>query len=366
MTESTQRRGLNTYAEILSQPDTWHACFASLDASGELRAVCDSLPRNGEWVFVGCGTSFYLALVAAATWPLLTREIARAVPASEILLFPQLLPKDCQPVLISRSGHTSEIIEAGNILKENNRPPALVITCGTGTPIEALSDRVIRLRDADEKSTVMTRSFTSMLLALQMLAAERVAASAFTAGLRGLANETEPQIAEIDSTMRRLAQSRRFEDYVFLGQGPFYGIAQEAMLKIKEMSCSYAQQFHTLEFRHGPKAIVSPETLVTFFLSESGFESEVSVLRETKELGGTTLVITNRADAAVRDSADYLIEFGLRVPEAARAAAFVIPGQLLGFHTGIHKGFDPDNPRHLSRVVMLEASTDGDSRRGPA
>jgi glutamine---fructose-6-phosphate transaminase (isomerizing) len=370
MNESTQRRGLKTYPEILSQPGTWRRCFAALDASGELRAVRDSLPRErdteGEWVFVGCGTSFYLALGAAATWSLLTGETARAVPASEILLFPELLPRVCQPILISRSGHTSEIIEAGNVLKQNNQPPALVITCGTGTPLEELSKRVIRLPDADEKSTVMTRSFTSMLLVLQMLAAERAGASNFAAGLRALANETEPKMAEIDATMSRLAQSHCFEDYVFLGQGPFHGIAQEAMLKIKEMSCSYAQQFHTLEFRHGPKAIVSPQTLVAFFLSESGFESEASVLRETKELGATTLVVTNRADAAVRDSADYLIEFGLRVPQAARAAAFVLPGQLLGFHTGIRKGFDPDNPRHLSRVVMLRTSSDGDSRHGRA
>jgi len=368
LSESTQRRGLNTCAELLSQPETWEKCFAALDASGELRAVRDSLPHGGEgeWLFVGCGTSFYLALVAAATWSLLTGETARAVPASEILLFPKLLPRVCQPILISRSGHTSEIIEAGIFLKENNQPPALAITCGTGTPIEDLSTRVIRLPDADEKSTVMTRSFTSMLLALQMLAAERAGASDFAAGLRALPDETEPKITEVDSTIRSLVQCHRFEDYVFLGQGPFYGIAQEAMLKIKEMSCSYAQQFHTLEFRHGPKAIVSPETLVTFFLSESGFESELSVLQETKELGATTLVITNRADAAVRGSADYLIELGLRVPEAARAAAFVIPGQLLGFHTGIRKGFDPDNPRHLSRVVMLGTSTDGESGRGSA
>lgn len=104
---------------------------------------------------------------------------------------------------------------------------------------------------------------------------------------------------------------------------------------------------------------------MTFFLSESGFESELSVLQEIKELGATTLVITNEANAGVRESADYLIELSLGVPEVARAAAAVIPGQLLGFHTGIRKGFDPDNPRHLSRVVMLEASSsDGDPRRG--
>jgi glutamine---fructose-6-phosphate transaminase (isomerizing) len=365
LSQITQKPGANTYSEILSQPETWSTCLAALDHSGELRRIADSLPSEGELVFVGCGSSFYLALAAAASWTLVTGEVARAVPASEILLFPKLLPKFCRPVLISRSGHTSEIIDAGIHLKQNNQPAALVITCGTRAPIEELSSRVIRLPDADEKSTVMTRSFTSMLLALQALAAERGHAHPFADGIRALPGQMEPKIRDIDSTIRRIADSRIFEDYVFLGQGPFFGIAQEAMLKITEMSCSYAQCFHTLEFRHGPKAIVRPETLVTFFLSESGFDSELSVLQEIKELGATTLAITSQETPALRRSADYLLELSLPFPEAACAAAFVISGQLLGFHTGIRKGFDPDNPRHLSRVVILgSGGTDGDSGRG--
>lgn len=360
MTESTERVGANTLAEILSEPDTWSKCFAALDEGGEIRRVERLLATGRAIIFVGCGSSYYLALDAAATWSLLTGEDARAIPASEVLLFPKLLPRDFSAILISRSGRTSEIIEAGTYLKDQNQRATLAITCATGMPIEGVAAEIIYLRDADEKSTVMTRSFTSMLLALQMLAAERSHAAEFIAGIRSLPHEVQPRMPDIDATIRRLVGSRLFEDYVFLGQGPFFGIAQESMLKVKEMSCSYAQCFHTLEFRHGPKAIVSPETLVTFFLSERGFDAEVSVLQEIKELGATTLAIANRANQAARKSADYLIEFALRAPEAARAAAFVVPGQLLGFHTGIRKGLDPDNPRHLSRVVMLEGR-DGDS-----
>jgi glucosamine--fructose-6-phosphate aminotransferase (isomerizing) len=365
LTESTQRAGVNTLSEILSEPETWKKCLAALDGKGELRKLRGLHSSKEEWIFVGCGSSYYLALIAAATWSLLTDEAARAIPASEILLFPKVLPRDCKPILISRSGRTSEIIQAGNYLMQHNQTAALAITCGKGTPIEGIAANAIVLPQADEKSTVMTRSFTSMLLALQLLAAESGGRSEVVSGIQVLPGEMAPRMREIDSTIYSLANTHVFADYVFLGQGPFHGVAQEAMLKVKEMSCSYAQCFHTLEFRHGPKAIVSPETLVTFFLSESGFESEVPVLQEIKDLGATTLVITNEANAVVRESADYLIELSLGVPEVARAAAAVIPGQLLGFHTGIRKGLDPDNPRHLSRVVMLESgSADGDSRRG--
>lgn len=366
MTDSRPQPGAHTISEILSEPHTWTQCFSSWKASGELHKLNEALPAPVEWVFIGCGSSFYLAQCAAASWNLLTGGDARALPASEIMLFPQLLPAGCQPVLISRSGHTSEVIEVAKYIERTLRVPTLAVTCGTATPLEEISRHVLRLPPADEKSTVMTRSFTSMLLALQMLAAERSGRRDFVSALESLPARTQPHLANIQATIRSVVDSQKFGDYVFLGQGPFFGIAQESMLKVKEMSCSYAQCFHTLEFRHGPKAIVSPDTLITFFLSESGYDSETSVLEEMKELGGRTLVVTHAANAAVKKSADFLVELPLDVPELARLAAAVIPGQLLGFHTGILKGLNPDEPRNLTRVVMLTGESDGGFPRATA
>jgi glucosamine--fructose-6-phosphate aminotransferase (isomerizing) len=65
-------------------------------------------------------------------------------------------------------------------------------------------------------------------------------------------------------------------------------------------------------------------------------------------------VVSNAGDSIIRRAADYFVELSLDVPEIARAAASVIPGQLLGFYSGIKKGLNPDEPRNLSRVVMLE------------
>ncbi len=346
--------GAHTIAEILSEPATWKSCLQAIEQSGELQSLNEKLPRNIEWVFIGCGSSFYLAQAASASWSILTGEKSRALPASEITLFPRLFPGPCQPVLITRSGYTSEVLQAAEYLETKLRLRTLAITCSTGTPIEKIASHCIQLPAADEKSTVMTRSFTSMLITLQSLAAIRAASREFLDALRKLPDQVAGRLNAIHSTIKSLADSRVFADYVFLGQGPFFGIAQECMLKVKEMSCSYAQCFHTLEFRHGPKAIVSPETLITFIISESGFAAEVAVLEEIKRLGGTTLVVSNAGDSTIRRAADYFVELSLDVPEIARAAASVIPGQLLGFYTGIKKRLNPDEPRNLSRVVMLE------------
>ncbi|MFZ0584684.1 MAG: SIS domain-containing protein [Candidatus Acidiferrales bacterium] len=347
--------GANTIAEILSEPATWKVCLEHLQQTPTLQALSDKLPRNIEWVFIGCGSSFYLAQAASASWSILTGEKSRAVPASEVTLFPQLFPVPCQPVLITRSGHTTEVVQVAGYLEKTPRLRTLAITCGAATPIEKIVSHCITLPFADEKSTVMTRSFTSMLLALQSLAAVRGNRTGFLDQLRDLPDEIAERMSAIQGTIKSLVDARNFVDYVFLAQGPFFGIAQESMLKVKEMSCSYAQSFHTLEFRHGPKAIVSPETLITFIISETGFDAEVAVLEEIKKLGGTTLVVANAGNSAIHRAADYFVELSLDVPEVARVAASVIPGQLLGFYTGIKKGLNPDEPRYLSRVVMLES-----------
>jgi glucosamine--fructose-6-phosphate aminotransferase (isomerizing) len=356
--------GTLTNAEILSEPDAWIECLNSFERDKRLETLDRVLPRGVEWIFIGCGSSYYAALTAAVTWTILTGERARAVPASEVLLFPQTLPIPFQPVLISRSGQTSEILQAASFLQKQLRLPSLAITCGTATALEKLCAHAIQLPAADDKSTVMTRSFTSMLLALQALAAVRARDVHFLKSLRAVAGAAKNQMPGIRSRIQSLVNSQAFADYVFLGQGPFFGVAQEAMLKVKEMSCSYAQCFHTLEFRHGPKAIVSSETLLTFFISENGFDAEVPMLEEMKSLGGRLLVVTHRATPAIQRSADFLIELGLDVPEPARAIAAVIPGQLLGYYTGIRKGLDPDEPKNLTRVVMLESDGEREAGRG--
>ena len=97
MGHSISNSGAHTIAEILSEPRTWTQCLAALAGTGQLGALSEKLPKNVEWVFVGCGSSFYLAQIAAASWSLLTSGPSRAIPASEILLFPKLLPSDASP-----------------------------------------------------------------------------------------------------------------------------------------------------------------------------------------------------------------------------------------------------------------------------
>jgi len=348
--------GAHSLAEILSQPQCWSDCLAAVREQGTLSAIHRQLANAKGWLFIGCGSSYYVALSAAATMASLTGCRSHAIPASELFLYPGPIlaaTGDSVPILISRSGRTSEVLKASELLKSRNIP-AIAITCAPGQPLEKQAAAAIVLPHADEQSTVMTRSFSSMLLILQELAGTIAGNSAFCRSLEEMPPAAAPVLQSLPAKISRFVADRQFSDYVCLGQGPFYGLACEYALKVTEMSVSNAQSFHTLEFRHGPKSIVSPETLLIFLLSDTGYQAERDALEEMKSLGGTTLVIANKADARVRAASDLLVELSLDVPELARLAPTLFAGQLLGLFTGLHKGLDPDTPRNLSRVVTLD------------
>jgi glutamine---fructose-6-phosphate transaminase (isomerizing) len=354
--------GAHSRAEILSQPEFWGRCVQALEREGSLAQIRQLFHSANEWLFIGCGSSYYIALVAASSWSRITGMRARAIAASELLLFPEIAlagSDNVAAVVISRSGQTSEAVRAAQLLEREKNIRVLAVTGTPDQPLEKAATATLPLLPCDEQSTVMTRSFTSMVLGLQYLAASQAHDTKLLKSFGKVPDLAQVALDGLHLRVRDFVGSRQFADYVCLGQGPFYGLACETALKVTEMSVSYGQSFHTLEFRHGPKSIVAPETLIIFLLSEQGYDAECEVLQEIKGLGGTTLTVANRADERARAASDLLIELDFDVPELARLTSYLLTGQLTGLYTGLKKGLDPDNPRNLSRVVMLdETATD--------
>lgn len=346
-------------SEVLSQPDVWRRVLGELRDRSQINEICERITPDIEWLFIGCGSSYYIAQAAAATFEWLGLH-ARAVPASDLLLFPAwvLDHRNCPqaPVLISRSGKTSEIIQAAELLEKRRGIRTIGVTCSAGEPLEKIARFTLHTLAADEQSTVMTRSFTAMLLALQLLGARVAHGRALGKALELLPEQVKPVLENMHIEIRNFVQRHDFADYVVLGQGPLFSIAKECALKITECSSSYVECFHTLEFRHGPKSVVGQEVLSIFLLSDSGYEAEVNMLEEVNELGGATLAIASHVDGRVKRAADLAIDLDISAPEVAQLAGYVPCGQLIGLFTGLKKGLNPDAPRHLSRVVVLNSA----------
>jgi glucosamine--fructose-6-phosphate aminotransferase (isomerizing) len=284
--------------------------------------------------------------------------VTRAVPASEVLLFHHLVrPVEGSkifPVLISRSGHTSEVLQVAEHLNKMG-VEFLAVTCD-GRELAGMTPRVLKLPVVEE-STVMTASFTSMVLGQQYLAAKMAKDEKFISALKTLPDAVEALLKiygpKVEAFAATCFEGVVFEDVAILGQGPLYAIASEAALKVMESSSSYAQYFHTLEFRHGPKSIVQGKAIVGALLSEEGYKQEAAVLKEMKGLGARTISIANEITDDVAKASDLAISLNLAAPSLARLIAYIVWGQLLGSYLGLRKGLDPDEPTNLSRVVTI-------------
>jgi len=156
---------------------------------------------------------------------------------------------------------------------------------------------------------------------------------------------------------------RDFKRAVFLGSGPLKGVAEEARLKLQELTdgsvmCAYDS---FLGFRHGPKAVVNADTLMVYFLSpepavrryELDLIPQVNAINHVK---ASILVCTRRPEALPEGSEDLCVEIGIPegIPPCYGCVAYIFVAQLLGLFKSINIGLSPDTPSisgNISRVV---------------
>ena len=341
--------GAFTWEEIQSQPEVWREALAVFAAN---EAAFHALLREAapESVIVtGCGSTYYLALTAARLLRQAGLE-ALAVPASELLLFPDsiLLPgQRCLLITVSRSGTTTETVRAGENFKSRTGGSVICVTCDSGSLLAEAADLVVAIDAASERSVAQTRSFSSMCLVLQsmagaLLGGERSSGADLPDACRRLLDE-HGALAE------SLGRDAGIERFFFLGSDALYGIACEAMLKMKEMSLAYSEAFHSLEFRHGPMSMAGPGALVVGLVSPSAARHEGTLLHEMRDMGAAVLAIGV-------DPGDFpgRISLPAELPWWQRPALHLPLLQLMAYHRARFNGQDPDQPQNLSAVISLD------------
>ncbi len=286
-------------AEIASQPECWRwaARIPAIAPGG--------LPEPGERVAVlGCGTSWFMAQSYAVLRESAGAGVTDAFAASEL---PRTREYD-RVLAITRSGTTTEVLRALDELGERVSTTVL-----TGVP-DAVAGRVGNVLDlsfCDERSVVQTRFATSALALLR------------THNGEDLTRVIEQAERILDGSPESALLNA--EQISFLGRGWTVGLAHEAALKIREAANGWTEAYPALEYRHGPISIAQPGRATWMFgAAPDGLAEEV---RAT----GATFVST---------SADPMAE--------------LVRAQRLAVGLALHRGLDPDRPRHLNRSVVLE------------
>lgn len=294
--------GAHMRAELTSQPETWARAAAMRDEQA-------LLPASGARIaVVGCGTSWFMAQSYAAVRESAGHGETDAFTASE---FPFGRGYDAI-VALTRSGTTTEVLELTERMK--GKTPVIAVVGDTSSPLVDMADSVIGLPFADEQSVVQTRFATTALALFRASVGESVDAA--IADAQAVLDGTD------DADDAGLADA---EQYSFLGMGWAMGLAHEAALKMRESSQSWTESYSSMEYRHGPIAIAAPGR-ITWQLG-----SAPDGLRAQVEATGARFV---------QHSIDPMADL-VRLHRVALERA-------------VAKGLDPDQPRNLTRSVILD------------
>ncbi len=312
---------------ITEQFSFWQAAPIPAPLSGPERAV-----------FVGCGTSYYLAQSLAAAFNVQGRP-ALAVAGNEWASHQAayVTPgESLKVVAVSRSGESTETLLALQAAQAQGLH-VVGLTCAPGSTLDRKADTVILSQTHPDEGIVMTASASLMLLG----------------GLR-LAGLTVDD-AEIQQAQTLLEQHQDVFDallsdrthVVFLGAGELYGVAQEAALKLQEMSLTVTQAYHPLEYRHGPISLVDGRSLMVLLYHPETADDEARLAADLRRLGATVIGLGGPGDLSIALP-------DLPAGQAARRGLSILPLlQWLGERVAQHKGLDSSTPRHLTKVVTL-------------
>jgi len=368
-TQLSRAGALWTAREIAQQPASWLRTQDLLrqDAAPIARFLAPLLDQQDlRIILTGAGSS---AFIGECLVPLLLQRLGRRVEAiatTDLLSGPaHYFQQDVPTLLVSfgRSGSSPESVAVVDLADRLlSRCHHIVFTCNEqGTLYQRCRERrnslaILLPPETHDQSFAMTSSFTAMMLAASLV---------FNVGeieIEGVANiarATRELLERHNDKLRDLA-AESYSRVVYLGSNGFKSLAREAALKLLELTDGriVAAYDSPLGFRHGPKTIVTRDTLLFVFVSNDPYTRcyDLDLLRELRSEGiaGRVIAITARAQDAVAEG-EYL-----HVPHAAEAGdgdlyfPYVVCGQLYAFHRSLSLGNKPDQPSNsgsVSRVV---------------
>ncbi|MCH5292870.1 MAG: glutamine--fructose-6-phosphate transaminase (isomerizing) [Treponema sp.] len=339
------------------------------DSAGKLADVYfeenkmdDVWRKAGRVVITACGTAYHAGVVAKYAFERIARLKVDVDVASEFRYRNPILDKDDVFIVISQSGETADTLSALRLAKKEGLKVVAITNC-VGSTVSREADDVIYTLAGPEIAVASTKAYTTQVLCLFLLAIK-------AGKLRGTLSDSDASalLAELETIPAKVQQildnqdviqkfaSRQFNKnkIFYIGRQFDSATSLESALKLKEVSYMHSEAFAAGELKHGPIALIDPQTLVVSIASEPAlFDKIGSNMVEVRSRGATVLVITQDDSGAFDGKADEIF----RIPECSSTLASlltVIPAQLFAYYCAIQRGYDPDKPKNLAKSVTVE------------
>ena len=299
--------------------------------------------------FVGCGTSYHSCVSAAYEFSELAHKHVNVVLASEFRNYRDFLTEKTLMICVSQSGETADLLDAVKFAKEKNVRIISIVNV-MGSTLTRLSHETIMMNSGPEICVLSTKSYTSQLAILLLLA--YAVAGRTNEGkdlIAAAASRVNDVLAGNHEPVKKLAkQFSGAHDLFLLGRDLAYPSALEGALKIKEVSYIHAEGFAGGELKHGTIALIEPGVPVIVLTTQNTRQLIISNAMEVKARGGFII--------GVNHEQNQVYDAWLKVPSAGPAdpILMIIPLQLLAYYLAVERRLDPDKPRNLAKSVTVK------------
>ena len=314
-----------------------------------------------EVQFVACGTSYHAGRYAAKLFEEYADVRASAEVASEYEFDGGRDPWRTLVVAVTQSGETADTLSA---LRRAKRAGArtLAVTNTLGSTVTREVDDTVFIRAGPEIGVAATKTFCSQVATLTLVAVavgrrrgtiSTTEAQTLLSDVRGLPGAVQ-QVLDREEQVRLAAEEYVDGDaFFFIGRRLGAPVALEGALKLKEISYDHAEGFPAGELKHGPLALVTPETPVLAVLTEGAKATET--LNNVKEVESRGAPVLGGASDAVPD-AEKFVDEAFVVPALGELEPLVanVYFQLFSYHVANLKGRSIDKPRNLAKSVTVE------------
>jgi glucosamine--fructose-6-phosphate aminotransferase (isomerizing) len=315
------------------------------------------LPQVERIKIVACGTSYHSGLVAKYWLEAWAKIPCDVEIASEFRYRDSCNDAKTLLIAISQSGETADTLAALRLAKKQNFLATLAL-CNVATSALAREADLVYLAHAGtEIGVAATKTFTSQLLGLYLLAAllAQKKQKDLLMDLLPLPNVLN-EVLKCAPAIEKIAHDfQAVTNALFLGRGVHYPIAMEGALKLKEISYIHAESYAAGELKHGALALVDEHMPTVVLVPHNTLVDKLkSNIEEIAARGGPLYLFVDEAIVAAHEPWQGKI---ITLPKATAALSpFVetIALQLFAFHVAVLKGTDVDQPRNLAKSVTVE------------
>lgn len=353
------------HEQVASVHDTMVGRLSELAGEVVLSEVAlsrEEIKKLERIVIIACGTSYNAGLLGKYLFESLAGIHTDVDISSEFRYSNPVLGESSLVVAISQSGETADTIAAAREAKTYGCS-TLAITNVAGTTLSREVENILYIRAGPEIGVAATKTFTSQLIALYLLAIHfaKIKKSISVARSKRLLVSMKrlpgmmQQILNSKELINKQAERfSRARDYFFLGRSLNYPVAMEGALKLKEISYIHAEGYAAGELKHGPLALISGDTpVVALATRASTYDKMLNNIKEVKARGAPVIAVACMDDTEIEKYVDAVI----RVPVTDELLYPVLNSvvvQLLAYYTASALGCPIDKPRNLAKSVTVE------------